>query len=132
MSEASGVYKAILWVSEKGLKDIETLHEKFTLFMRGLLAKEDPERLKYDLAVTEQWDELVELDLLMQTMEVKKIAEATGGFSEAHGPALEIAANALYEHCGWDDEDIVDWFGALVMGDDGTHLGIDIVDEDDL
>ena len=44
MSEPTRLYRAILWVSEKGLKDIEQLQERFTVFMRGLLAKVEPER----------------------------------------------------------------------------------------
>lgn len=131
MSEPKRLYKAILWVSEKGLKDIAQLQLRFTLFMRSLLAKAEPERFKYEMALGEQWEDLVELDLLKSTLAVKQIAEQQGGFSEEHGPALETAANALYEHCGWDDEDITDWFGSLVMGDNGAHLGIDIVEEED-
>lgn len=131
MSEPTRLYRAILWLSEKGLKDIEKFQERFTLFMRGLLAKAEPERLKYDLALGEQWNDLVELNLLQSTLAVKEIAERDGGFSEEHGPALEIAANALYEYCEWEDEDITAWFGGLVMGEGGTHLGIEIVDEDE-
>ena len=101
--------------------------------MRGWLAKADPDRLKYDLAIGEQHEDLIELELLKQTLAVKDIAVRDGGFSEAHGPALANAANALYDHCGWDDESISMWFGDLVMSDDGQHLGLglELVDEEE-
>jgi hypothetical protein len=126
MSEASKAYRAVLWISEKGLADIELFNERFTVFMRGILAKIDPERLANDVAIGEQWEELVELELLKGTLQVKDIAEESGGFDETHGPALELAANALYEHCGWEDEDITNWFGSLVMG-----AGVSVEFEDD-
>jgi hypothetical protein len=120
------MYRAVLWVSEKGLKDLENFSENFSKFMRGWLAKIDADRLTYDVALGEQWEELVELELLKSTLMVKEIAEADGGFNETHGPALETAANALYEHCGWDEESVTDWFGGLVLGDD--YLEVDFFD----
>lgn len=122
------MYRAVLWISEKGLKDLEEFAEKFSTFMRGWLAKIDAERLTHGVALGEQWEDLIELDLLRSTLLVKQEAEADGGFDESHGPALEVAANALVEHCGWEDEDIVDWFGSLVMGA-GVSIDFD-VDED--
>lgn len=126
MSEASKAYRIVLWISEKGLADIELFTERFSSFMRSILSKIEPERLANDVALSEQWEELIELQLLKGTLEVKDIAEESGGFDESHGPALEMAANALYEHCGWDDEDITDWFGSLVLG---AGVSIDFVDE---
>ena len=116
MTEASKAYKVALWISEKGLADIEVLQEGFTVFMRMILKAIEPDRLAHDVAIGDQWEDLIELELLKGTLEVKDIAEESGGFDESHGPALEMAANALYEHCGWDSEDITDWFGSLVLG----------------
>ena len=124
MSEASRAYKVVLWISEKGLADLENFQDRFSAFMRGILAKIEPERLANDVAIGEQWEELVELELLKGTLQVKDIAEGSGGFNESHGPALELAANALYEHCGWEDEDITNWFGGLVM-DAGVSIEFD-------
>lgn len=128
MNEPSRTYRAVLWVSEKGLKDLEEFAEKFSTFMRGWLAKIDVERLTHSVALGEQWEDLVELDLLRSTLLVKQEAEADGGFDETHGPALETAANALYEHCGWEDEDIVEWFGSLVLD---AGVSVDMTFEDD-
>jgi len=125
----SRLYRLVLWISEKGLADIESFQTRFTLAARAVLAKIDKERLEHDVAVGDQWEELVELELLKSTMLVKEIAEKDGGFSEEHGPALEIAANALYEHCGWDDEDITDWFGGLVMGE-GFEMGWEDIEDE--
>jgi hypothetical protein len=130
MSDASRAYRVALWVSEKGLKDIEALTEKFSALMRGILSKIEPERLAHDLAKGEQWEELVELELLKSTLAVKQFAEQSGGFDESHGPALETAANALYEHCGWEDEDIAEWFGSLVLGA-GVSVEMTFEDEDE-
>ena len=116
MSEASRAYKVALWISEKGLADIEVLNEGFTAFMRLILSAIEPDRLAHDVAIGDQWEDLIELELLKSTVQVKEIAELEGGFDETHGPALELAANALYDHCGWDDEDITEWFGSLVLG----------------
>lgn len=118
MSEASRAYQVVLWISEKGLADLGVFQDRFSAFMRGILAKIEPERLAHDVAIGDQWEELVELELLKGTLQVKDIAEESGGFDESHGPALEMAANALYDHCGWEDEDITNWFGGLVMGAD--------------
>lgn len=130
MSEPSRMYRAVIWISEKGLKDLEEFTEGFSRLMRGWLAKIDAERLTYDVALGEQWEELIELEVLKGTLQVKDMAEEAGGFDESHGPALEVAANALYEHCGWEDEDIADWFGSLVLG---AGVSIDFEDylEDD-
>lgn len=128
MTEASRAYRAVLWISEKGLADIERFQQRFSAFMRGILAKIEPERLANDVAIGEQWEELVELELLKSTLAVKQIAEADGGFDESHGPALEIAANALADHCGWEDEDITNWFSDLVMG---AGVSIEFTDEDE-
>lgn len=128
MSEPSKLYRAVLWISEKGLKDLEVFSENFSKFMRGWLAKIDAKRLSYDVAIGEQWEELVELEVLKSTLMVKQIAEKDGGFDESHGPALEVAANALYEHCGWEDEDIADWFGSLVLG---AGVSIDFMDDEE-
>jgi hypothetical protein len=124
------MYRAVIWISEKGLKDLEEFTEGFSRLMRGWLAKIDAERLTYDVALGEQWEELIELEVLKGTLQVKDMAEEAGGFDESHGPALEVAANALYEHCGWEDEDIADWFGSLVLG---AGVSIDFEDylEDD-
>lgn len=116
MTEASKAYKVALWISEKGLADIEVLQEGFTVFMRMILKAIEPDRLAHDVAIGDQWEDLIELELLKSTVQVKEIAESEGGFDEKHGPALELAANALYDHCGWDDEDITEWFGSLVLG----------------
>lgn len=116
MNEPTLAYRAILWLSEKGLSDLEAFQDRFSAFMRGLLAKIEPQRLAHDVAVSEQWEELIELSLLKGTLAVKDIAEANGGFNESHGPALELAANALADHCGWEDEDITTWFSDLVVG----------------
>lgn len=128
MSEASRAYRAVLWISEKGLADIELFRERFGAFMRGVLAKIEPERLAHDVAIGDQWEELVELELLKGTLQVKDIAEESGGFDESHGPALEMAANALYDHCGWEDEDITNWFGGLVMD---AGVSIEFEDEEE-
>lgn len=128
MSEASRAYKVVLWISEKGLADLENFQDRFSAFMRGILAKIEPERLANDVAIGEQWEELVELELLKGTLQVKDIAEESGGFNESHGPALELAANALYEHCGWEDEDITNWFGGLVMD---AGVSIEFEDEEE-
>ena len=130
MSEPSRLYRLVLWISEKGLKDIEALNLRFTLAMRGVLSKIEPERLAHDIAMGEQWEDLVELELLKSTLAVKAFAEQSGGFDESHGPALETAANALYEHCGWEDEDIADWFGSLVLGA-GVSVDMTFDDEDE-
>lgn len=122
MSEPSRMYRTVLWVSEKGLKDLEKFAENFSRFMRGWLAKIDAQRLTYDVACGEQWEELVELELLKSTLLVKEIAEEGGGFDATHGPALEVAANALYEHCGWDEEHITEWFAGLVLGEDAIDI----------
>ena len=129
MSEPSKMYRAVLWISEKGLKDLEEFAAGFSKFMRGWLAKIDANRLAYDVARGEQHEELMELELLKSTLIVKDFAEESGGFDESHGPALEIAANALYDHCGWEDEDIADWFAQLVLGA-GVSLDMDFGDED--
>ncbi len=133
MSETNRAYDLLIAISEKGLGDISNFHEWVTLQMRGWLAKADPERLKYDLANAEQHEDLLELELLKQTLAVKGIAVRDGGFSEEHGPALANAANALYDHCGWDDESIAMWFGDLVISDEGTHLGLglELLDEEE-
>jgi hypothetical protein len=128
MSEASKAYRAVLWLSEKGLADLELFQDRFSAFMRGILTRIEPERLANDVAVGDQWEELVELELLKGTLQVKDIAEESGGFDESHGPALELAANALYEHCGWEDEDITNWFGSLVMG---AGVSVEFEDEDE-
>lgn len=119
-------YEILLAISEKGLGDISRFNEWVTLQMRKWLAKADPERLKHDLALADQFEDLLELELLKQTLAVKDIAVRDGGFSEVHGPALANAAGALYDHCGWDDESIAVWFGDLVLSDDGVHLGLDL------
>ena len=129
MNEPSRTYRAVLWISEKGLKDLEVFQENFSKFMRGWLAKIDAKRLTFDVACGEQWEELVELELLKSTLQVKDIAEESGGFDESHGPALETAANALYEHCGWEDDDIADWFSQLVLGA-GVSIDMTFEDED--
>lgn len=135
MSYRSKAYNLVLWISEKGLQDVSNFHTWVTLQMRGWLGRIDDKRLEYDLAIGEQYHDLVELELLKQTIELKAIAESNGGFSEEHGPALANAANALYDHCGWEDDDVATWFGGLVMGEGGIDLGLtleyDEEDEDD-
>ena len=133
MREGNAAYKVLLWVSEKGLADIAKFQEWVLNRMRMHLGQVDEERLTYDLAVGDQWNELVELELLKGTMAIKDLAVRDGGFSTEHGPALESAANALYDHCGWQDEDITTWFGSLVMDEEGGSLGIDVelIDEDE-
>lgn len=129
MSKKARAYDLILALSEKGLNDISGFHEWVTLQFRGWLAKIDPERLKHDLAIGEQHEDLIELEILKQTLAVKDIAIRDGGFSEVHGPALANAANALYDHCDWDDESVTQWFGGLVLGEDGVHLGLELYEE---
>ena len=65
------------------------------------------------------------------TLEIKDVALRSGGFDIEHGPALAIAANALVDHCGWEDDDVTSWFGTLVMDEEGVNLGADIVLEDE-
>lgn len=133
MREGNAAYKFLLWVSEKGMADIAKFQEWTLQRMRMHLGQADPERLEYDLAVGEQWSELVELELLKGTMAIKELAVREGGFTTEHGPALESAANALYDHCGWEDEDITSWFGSLVMNENGENMGVDVelIDEDE-
>ena len=131
MREGTRLYRAILWVSEKGLADVTKFLEGYGNFIRGLLAKADPERLKYDLALTDQAGDLQELELLKATISLKQHAEENGGFDYSHGPALELAANALYETYGWEDASIQEWFAELVIGASGQNLGFDLEMEDE-
>ena len=131
MREGNAAYKFLLWVSEKGMSDITNFQSWVVDRMRMHLGQADADRLTYDLAVGEQWNELVDLELLKATVAIKELAVRDGGFSHEHGPALEGAANALYDHCGWEDEDITAWFGALVLDEDGENLGADVELSDD-
>ena len=128
MSDASRAYRVAIWISEKGLADIEKFTEQFSSLMRAILSRIDPERLRFDVALGDQWDDLVELELLRSTLSVKAEAEQTGGFDESHGPALEVAANALYEDHGWENDDIAEWFGSLVLG---AGVSVDVTFEDE-
>jgi|TARA_Y100000022_G_C13222405_1_gene363079 hypothetical protein len=124
----------LLWVSEKALADVERLQVWITEGMRWFLKQVDEERLTFDLSVNEQVEELQELELLKATLKLKAHLMDSGGFTEEHGPVLEMAANALYDVHQWDDESIAQWFAGLVLGEDGQNMGIsiDLIDEADL
>ncbi len=119
-------YEIARKASGRAVNDIGKMQKAAAYVGAWVMANIDEEKFNYEITMASQMEELTELNLLKATMEIKKDALETGGFSHDHGPALTVAANALIDVCGWDDEDITDWFGALVMNDDGENLGADV------
>jgi len=126
MSSGTRAYRLILWASDRAVRDIQRLQLWTVNGFHYLLRKADKGQLEYDLAVTEQAQMLTEIKLLGASVDLKSIAMQQGGFDDSHGPALELVANALFNNCGWDDEDIGDWFAGLVLDDKGVNLGFEL------
>lgn len=131
MSSGNRAYRLILAASDRAVQDIQRLQVWTVKGFHFLLRKADATQLDYDLAVTEQAQMLTEIKLLGASIDVKSLALQTGGFATEHGPALELVANALYDNCGWDDEDIGEWFAQLVMDEKGVNLGFELELEDE-
>ena len=124
-------YDLVRLASQKAVNDCSRIQFGVAWIGAKLLLAIDSERINHEAASKEQQRDLHELKLLGATLQIKEAAVRTGGFSEEHGPALAMAANALYEQCEWEDEDITEWFGALVLDEDGVNLGADIELEDE-
>lgn len=124
------LYDLVRRGSQKAVDDVEKLKWFFAWIGAKALLAIDRERIEHEAATVEQRADLHELKLLGATLEIKKHALANGGFDEEHGPALALAANALYEQCQWEDDDITEWFGSLVMDEDGVNMGAEITLED--
>ena len=125
------LYDLVRWSSQKAVNDMSRVQFGLAWVGAKLLLAIDKERIEHEAAAKEQQQDLHELKLLGATLEIKKDAIRSGGFAEEHGPALALAANALYEQCMWEDEDITEWFGALVLNEDGENMGADITLEDE-
>ena len=125
------LYDLIRWSSQKVVNDISRVQFGFAWVGAKVLLAIDKERIEHEAACKEQAQDLHTLKLLGATLEIKKDAMRSGGFAEEHGPALALAANALYEQCMWEDEDITEWFGALVLDENGENMGADIELEDE-
>lgn len=126
MRESNRAYKLLVAISNKGMADTEKLQGWIVSSFQWAMSKADENRFKYDSALADQQDMLIELSLLKASLDLKKDALEDGGFSEEHGPGLEVVANALYEVCLWEDDDVAEWFSQLVLSDDGDHLGFDL------
>lgn len=124
-------YDVVRRVTQKAVDDVGRVQMFVAWCSAKLLLVIDEDRIKNEAAVVAQSQELHELKLLGATLDIKEAALRSGGFAEEHGPALALAANALYDQCEWEDEDITEWFGALVMNEDGENLGADIELEDE-
>lgn len=120
------LYDLVRRASQKAVQDVNRVQWFVAGIGARLMLLTDKERTEYETACVEQEADLHELKILAATLAVKEHALAVGGFDEAHGPALAMAANALVEQCDWDDESVMDWFGALVMDENGENLGADI------
>lgn len=125
------LYDVIRWTSQKVVNDIYRCQMGAAWVGAKLLLAIDSDRIEHETATVEQRQDLHELKLLGATLKIKAAALRGGGFDESHGPALALAANALYDQCEWEDEEIAEWFGALVLDDDGHNLGADIEFEEE-
>ena len=125
------LYDLVRWSSQKAVNDMSRVQFGLAWVGAKVLLAIDKERIEHEAACKEQEQDLHTLKLLGATLDIKEAAIRSGGFAEEHGPALALAANALYEQCMWEDEDITEWFGALVMNEDGENLGADITLEDE-
>ena len=125
------LYRLVQMLSTRAITDVARVQLGIAKVGAWVLSKIDDDRLKYEVAITEQGEDLAELKLLATTIELKQDAIASGGFDVEHGPLLGLAANALVEAFGWEDEDITDWFGALVLDEEGENLGADVYLEDE-
>ena len=126
------LYDMIQGASARAIEDLGKVQVWLANGSAWLLRKVNDEKLKQEVAVIEQADILNELNLLKATLAVKAHAVAAGGFGLQHGPALEMAADALYHGYDWEDEDIAFWFAGLVLNDDGSNdIEFVIEDEDD-
>ena len=120
------IYELVRKSSARAVNDIGKIQKAAAYVGAFLMASVNQQKWDHELAVVTQQEELTELKLLKATLEVKKDAIESGGFDRQHGPALTVAANALMDLCGWGDEDVTEWFGALVLDDDGENLGADV------
>ena len=128
------LYRVVLGNSEIIAKLIQLALAVHVAITRKLLTMLDAEKLDHDLARTEQHHELKELATLSLTVQLKEQAMRSGGFSEEHGPILSTMADILMEDHEWTEEEIMDWFGGLVLDEEGGDLGatLEFVDEDEL
>ena len=110
----------------RAVNDIGKLQKAAASIGAFLLANVDQKQWDHELAVATQNEELTELKLMTETLKIKKEALENGGFDHEHGPALTVAANALMDLCGWEDDDVTEWFSSLVLDDDGDNLGADV------
>ena len=125
------VYDSVQAIMLRGINDLGKVQAKVANVAAWMLGRIDNKRLNYEVACVEQGDDLEELKVLTSTLDIKKKALRDGGFDVEHGPLLALAANTLVEEHAWEDEDVMSWFGPLVMDEEGENLGADIYLEDE-
>lgn len=126
----SKFYELIQWSSARAIADLGKCQVGIANVCAWALEKVDSKQLEHEVAKIEQQEIIEELKLLEATLKVKAHAVANGGFGLRHGPALEMCADALFNHFDWEDDDIAHWFGALVLNDDGS-TDVDIIIDPD-
>ena len=115
-----GAAQVVCWlaIASFGFVKVQVAH--ISMFLLRVI---DGKRVESEKAATEQERQMAELNLMQAAIRVKEDSAKFGDWTDDHSHALNTIGISLIQECGWEPEQVHNYFKPLVEAIDGLEYG---------